>query len=108
MTFAISYPGFQQASQAKLAFVNDAGNAIMKVDNSTTIMFGDKRNSIRIASKDQYTVGSLWVADMLHLPYGVTKHSLPRMFLSLIPCLVFRMACMVVICYNLASRRGNW
>ncbi len=67
-----SYAGFQLASQAKLAFVNDAGNAIMKVDNSSTVTFGNKRNSIRIVSQDQYTVGSLWIVDMLHVPYGVS------------------------------------
>ena len=43
----------------------------MKVDNTTNVAFGDKRNSVRIVSKDQYTVGSVWVADILHLPYGV-------------------------------------
>ena len=67
-----SYSGFQQASQQKLAFVNDAGNAVMKVDNTTTLNFGANRNSIRIVSKDQYTVGSVWVADMLHMPFGVS------------------------------------
>lgn len=66
----VFYAGFQLASQAKLAFVNDAGNAIMKVDNSSTVTFGNKRNSIRIVSQDQYTVGSLWIVDMLHVPYG--------------------------------------
>lgn len=46
----------------------------MKVDNTTKVNFNDKRNSIRITSKDQYTVGSLWVADILHVPYGVSSH----------------------------------
>ena len=67
----ISYPGFQQASQSKLALINDAGNAVMKVDNTSNVDFGNKLNSIRIASKAQYTVGSVWVADMVHVPYGV-------------------------------------
>ncbi|OBZ71521.1 putative glycosidase C21B10.07 [Grifola frondosa] len=53
-----------------LAFVNDAGNAIMQVDNTTTLKFNQNRNSIRISSKDQFTVGTVFVADMLHVPYG--------------------------------------
>ncbi|TFK93306.1 glycoside hydrolase family 16 protein [Polyporus arcularius HHB13444] len=53
-----------------LAFVNDAGNAVMKVDNSSSLKFNQNRNSIRISSKDQFTVGSVWVADILHVPYG--------------------------------------
>ena len=64
--------GASQAAQDKLAFVNDAGNAIMKVDNTTKVNFNDKRNAIRISTKDQFTVGSLWVADILHIPYGVS------------------------------------
>lgn len=68
----LSFVGSQQAAQDKLAFVNGAGNAIMKVDNTSKVDFNDKRNSIRISSKDRYTVNSLWIADILHLPYGVS------------------------------------
>lgn len=63
----------KEASQDKLGFVNDAGHAIMKVDNSSTLNFNDKRNAIRISTTDRYTVGSLWIADMLHVPYGVSN-----------------------------------
>ncbi len=62
-----------EASKQQLAFVNSAGNAIMKVDNKTAnLQFSEKRNSVRITSTDYYTVGSVWVADMLHVPYGVS------------------------------------
>ncbi|KAF8587682.1 glycoside hydrolase family 16 protein [Ramaria rubella] len=60
----------QVASSAQLAFVNSAGNAIIKVDNTTTVPFNQKRNTVRIASTDLYGVGSLWVADMTHVPFG--------------------------------------
>ncbi|KAF8587680.1 glycoside hydrolase family 16 protein [Ramaria rubella] len=54
-----------------LAFINDAGNAIIKVDNTTTLSSSSqKRNSVRIASTSSYSVGSLWIADIAHLPYG--------------------------------------
>ena len=43
----------------------------MRVDNFTNLKFGDKRDTIHITSLDLFTVGSVWVADMLHVPYGV-------------------------------------
>lgn len=64
------FVGAKQASKDRLAFVNDAGHAIMKVDNSSELNPGDKRNTIRVSTTDRYTVGSLWIADILHIPYG--------------------------------------
>lgn len=66
----VNYLSAQGAASSKLAFVNDAGNAIMKVDNSTTLQFPNNRNSIRINTKDEFTIGTVWVADMVHVPYG--------------------------------------
>ncbi|KAF8513505.1 glycoside hydrolase family 16 protein [Gautieria morchelliformis] len=60
----------QVASSAQLAFVNAAGNAIIKVDNTSNVPFNQKRNTVRISTTDSYGVGSLWVADMLHVPFG--------------------------------------
>ena len=60
-----------EAASQQLAFVNLAGNAIMKVDNTTNLAFAQKRNTVRIATKDQFAVGSVWIADMLHIPFGV-------------------------------------
>jgi hypothetical protein len=46
----------QTASSAKLAYVDGSGQAIMRVDNTTSnLKFGDHRNSIRIMTKDRYT-----------------------------------------------------
>ncbi|KAI0035226.1 concanavalin A-like lectin/glucanase domain-containing protein [Vararia minispora EC-137] len=58
------------AASSNLAYVNSAGNAIIKVDNTTTVDYNYKRNTVRVASTDEYAVGSVWVADMLHVPYG--------------------------------------
>ncbi|KZT69565.1 glycoside hydrolase family 16 protein [Daedalea quercina L-15889] len=58
------------AGKDKLAYINDAGNAIMKVDNTSSVSVGQDRNSVRINTKDHFTVGSLWVTDMLHVPFG--------------------------------------
>jgi len=59
------------ATSSQLAYVDSSTNhAIMKVDNTSTVAFNDKRNTIRISSNDYYEVGSLWIADMYHVPYG--------------------------------------
>ena len=60
----------------KLAYVNDAGNAIMKVDNTSNVPFNEKRNTVsflcstndstfaRFASRRVSEVGPrLWVGD---------------------------------------------
>lgn len=58
----------------KLAYVDPNTNrAILKVDNVTTVPYNEKRKAVRITSKDSYDVGSLWVADILHAPYGVSS-----------------------------------
>ena len=66
-----SFVSAKEGAQANLSYINAAGNAIMKVDNTTNLDINDKRNAIRISTTDRYTVGSLWIADILHLPYGV-------------------------------------
>ncbi|KAJ6602233.1 glycoside hydrolase family 16 protein [Mycena sp. CBHHK59/15] len=59
------------ASSSKLAYVDSTTNrAIIKVDNTSTVVFNDKRNTVRISSKDLFSVGSIWIADMYHVPYG--------------------------------------
>jgi hypothetical protein len=66
-----SYVSGKTASKAQLAYVNSAGRAIMKVDNTTSnLKFPEKRASVRIATKDRFAIGSVWVADMTHTPYG--------------------------------------
>jgi len=50
--------------------VNSAGNAIIKVDNTTFVPYNEKRNAVMITSNDQYDFGTLWVFDALHVPYG--------------------------------------
>lgn len=53
-----------------LAFVNNAGNVVMKVDDMHDVLPQQKRNSVRITSQDTYAVGSLWIADIVHIPWG--------------------------------------
>jgi hypothetical protein len=59
------------AGKSKLAYVDGDGQAIMRVDNTTKLStFGSKRNSVRIATAAQFALGSVWVADMAHVPFG--------------------------------------
>ncbi|KAI9430999.1 glycoside hydrolase family 16 protein [Lactarius indigo] len=59
-----------QAASERLAFVNPSGNAVMKVDNTTVLALNSKRDTVRVTSKDRFAVGSVWIADMLHVPFG--------------------------------------
>jgi len=68
----VTYVNQANASSDNLAYVNPQGNAIIRVDNTTTVEGTGVlyRNSVRLTSKDPYSVGSLFVIDALHLPYG--------------------------------------
>lgn len=57
-------------------YVNDAGRAVLKTDNTTNdpapgpySTFG--RNSVLIISKETINIGTLVVIDAVHIPYGV-------------------------------------
>ncbi|KAJ7644452.1 glycoside hydrolase family 16 protein [Roridomyces roridus] len=41
-----------------------------QVDNTSTVPLNQKRNTVRISSKDEFEVGSVWIADMYHVPFG--------------------------------------
>ena len=52
----------------KLAYVDPStDHAIIKVDNTTTVPYNDKRNTVRINTLDKFSVGSVWVADMVYV-----------------------------------------
>lgn len=54
------------ATSDRLAYVDSSTNhAIIKVDNTTTVPFNDKRNTVRINTQDKFSVGSVWVSDMV-------------------------------------------
>ncbi|KAH6911517.1 family 16 glycosyl hydrolase [Coprinopsis sp. MPI-PUGE-AT-0042] len=57
--------------QTSLAYIDPATNrAIVKVDNTTTVPLNGTRKSVRITTEEAYGFGSVFVADMYHLPYG--------------------------------------
>ncbi|KAJ7101421.1 hypothetical protein B0H15DRAFT_816070 [Mycena belliarum] len=60
------------AVQANLTFVNSAGHAIIKVDNTTSGV-GDPsfgRNTVYLMSNQLMTIGSLLIFDVNHMPFG--------------------------------------
>ncbi|KAF8336995.1 concanavalin A-like lectin/glucanase domain-containing protein [Cantharellus anzutake] len=70
------YVTFQSQANAeaqKLVYLNDKGNAVIKVDNVTVGQPADTtfgRNSVLMTSLAQIQVGSLVLFDALHMPYG--------------------------------------
>ena len=84
----------------------------MKVDNTTAVPFNDKRNTVRISTKDRFAVGSVWIADMLHVPFGVNQAFAPvespySWWHCTRPLSVFRLAGLLVSGAELAQRRRN-
>lgn len=61
-----SFVSAAENANDKLAYVNSAGNAIMKVDNTTTVANNQKRNTVKITTQDRFAVGSIWVAGVFH------------------------------------------
>ena len=59
-----------QTNATNLAYVTNSGTAIIKVDNTSFVPFNDKRNSVRITTNDYFEVGTVWVIDAVHLPFG--------------------------------------
>ncbi|PPR05391.1 hypothetical protein CVT24_008005 [Panaeolus cyanescens] len=60
-----------EAASSQLAFVDpNTNHAIIKVDNTTNVPFNIKRNTVRITTNDSFSVGSVWTADILHVPFG--------------------------------------
>ncbi|KAI6114526.1 hypothetical protein F5141DRAFT_1107390 [Pisolithus sp. B1] len=58
------------ATSLGLAYVDIQGDVILKVDNTTNVTYGQERNSVRITTQDAYELGSLWLIDVNHIPYG--------------------------------------
>ena len=59
-----------EAFSQQLVYINEMDQVVMKVDNASYVAWNDKRNSVRIESRDLYGVGSLWIVDIAHVPYG--------------------------------------
>lgn len=58
------------AIASNLSYVNNAGNVVLKVDDNSFVSDGQQRDSVRISSMDSFDLGTLWVMDAYHVPYG--------------------------------------
>ncbi|KAG0662536.1 hypothetical protein C6P46_003278 [Rhodotorula mucilaginosa] len=67
---AVYYVGSNEAARANVAYTNAAGNVILKADNTSTLAIGGLRNSVRITTQETYDIGSLFVMDAYHVPFG--------------------------------------
>ncbi|KAH9478435.1 putative glycosidase C21B10.07 [Psilocybe cubensis] len=66
----VDYVTRENATAKRLAFVNGEGRAVMRVDNATDTIYLEKRESVRIESRLWYGPGTLWIADIVHMPFG--------------------------------------
>ncbi|KAJ7085963.1 concanavalin A-like lectin/glucanase domain-containing protein [Mycena crocata] len=68
----VTYVTAADATAESLAYVNSAGHAIIKVDNASTVLEAgiQYRKSVRLTSKAQFPVGTLFVIDAVHMPFG--------------------------------------
>ncbi len=69
----VVYLSEQDAMSQQLAYVNSAGNVVLKVDNVTVGPVDDNfgRNSINITTTGTFYIGSLVIMDAVHMPFGV-------------------------------------
>lgn len=65
-----------KTNATNLAYVDSSGRAIIKVDNTSYVPYNDKRDSVRITSKDYFETGTIWIIDAVHLPYGCSVRPL--------------------------------
>ncbi|CAK5270800.1 unnamed protein product [Mycena citricolor] len=69
----VTYVTAADATAESLAFSNAAGNAIIKVDDRSTVLDVGPvqyRKSVRLTSKTAFDLGTLFVIDALHMPWG--------------------------------------
>ncbi|KAK8847650.1 hypothetical protein IAR55_005509 [Kwoniella newhampshirensis] len=57
-------------SNTSLLYVNDANRVILKVDNTTSVVYNEKRYAPKLLTKNTYEPGTVWVMDAVHMPYG--------------------------------------
>lgn len=80
----------------QLTYVNGAGNAIIKVDNTSFVPYNDKRDTVRITTADYFPVGTIWIIDAVHLPFGCSvsislflPSFLPSFLINLCLCSIY-------------------
>ncbi|ODO07750.1 hypothetical protein I350_03328 [Cryptococcus amylolentus CBS 6273] len=58
------------ASNTSLLYLNNDNHIILKVDNTSSVPYNSKRYAPKLLSKSAYVIGTVWVLDAVHMPYG--------------------------------------
>ena len=66
----VNYLDERNARSAGLAYTTDNGSTVLRVDDYTWLGRDQKRNSVRITSKETVKIGSIVVFDAAVMPYG--------------------------------------
>ncbi|KAJ7119084.1 concanavalin A-like lectin/glucanase domain-containing protein [Mycena epipterygia] len=64
----VNYQNRADALAKNLAVVPNNSTLILAVDNTTTLTYGGKRDSVRISSQKVYNAGTLFIADFAAMP----------------------------------------
>ena len=67
---AVNYLNEQNARSAGLAYTTQNGSTVLRVDDYTWLGNGQKRNSVRVTSKETVKIGSIVIFDAAVMPFG--------------------------------------
>ncbi|GMK58304.1 hypothetical protein CspeluHIS016_0503360 [Cutaneotrichosporon spelunceum] len=59
-----------QKGNSSVMYLNDAGRYVLKVDNTSFVPYNEKRFAPSLLTERAYPVGSVFVMDAVHMPYG--------------------------------------
>ncbi|KAF8975443.1 hypothetical protein BDQ17DRAFT_1184773, partial [Cyathus striatus] len=66
-----TYDYAKSAASMGLAVIDTkTKHALIKVDSETDVPYDGRRLSVKITTKATYDMGSLWIADIFHAPFG--------------------------------------
>ncbi|KAL0240401.1 hypothetical protein I308_106653 [Cryptococcus tetragattii IND107] len=58
------------ADNTSLLYVNENNRVIIKVDNESDVVYLQKRYAPKLLSQKTWDIGTVWVMDAVHMPYG--------------------------------------
>ncbi|ODN79371.1 hypothetical protein L202_03375 [Cryptococcus amylolentus CBS 6039] len=64
------YTFWATAQNTSLLRTTSSGTTILAVDNTSSVAYDSKRYAPKLLSKSLYDVGTVWVMDTVHMPYG--------------------------------------
>ncbi|TYJ55463.1 hypothetical protein B9479_003853 [Cryptococcus floricola] len=64
------YTFWATAQNTSLLRTTSSGTTILAVDNTSSVAYDSKRYAPKLLSESLYDVGTVWVMDAVHMPYG--------------------------------------